>query len=535
MSFDINTNISSLQAQDYLRVNSDFQAKTINRVTSGLRIINSGDDAAGLAVANGYRSDQAVLTQGIRNANDGLSTLQTIDGGMKNISQLLDRARTLATQSASDTFTGDRSVLNSEFQNVLSEINRQAESIGMTSGGDFAKSMSVFIGGGRSDSSGTTAISNGSVTVDLSSSLLDTTHLGLSANGVQGVDVRSGAGNLAAALGAAAGTAKLDFTGAGFSTPVTVDFSTNFDAAHITDENALVNAINSAIATAGQSSSAFADANIRASVDASTGQLTFTSSKAFTVADTGALVGDAGSILLGDAAVHDVASSAVAAVSVNAGGVTLGTQTATFSWTDSSGVAHSEAVALPTATNNTPTKIVNTINADNTLQNAGIFAVLKDATHIDFMKADGGAFQMSLKYDATGANGLNAAGGQDGTSTYVSVNAAPADGGLASANAVDIGTSGNATNAVTALSNAVATLGQIQGNVGKAENQLGYAINLAQSQNTNLAAAESRIRDADLASEAANLTKAQILIQAGTAALAQANTSSQAVLALLKG
>jgi flagellin len=103
MAFDINTNIASLQAQQYLRVNSDFQAKTINRVTSGLRIISSGDDAAGLAIANGYRSDQSVLTQGIRNANDGLSNLQTIDGGMNNISMLLDRARTLATQSASGT------------------------------------------------------------------------------------------------------------------------------------------------------------------------------------------------------------------------------------------------------------------------------------------------------------------------------------------------------------------------------------------------------------------------------------------------
>src|SRR5713101_8981533 len=122
MSFDINTNITSLQAQQYLRVNSDFQSKTINRVTSGLRILSSGDDAAGLAIANGFRSDQAVLSQGIRNANDGLSTLQTIDGGMNNISMLLDRARTLATQSASGTFNGDRSVLNAEFQSVLSEI-----------------------------------------------------------------------------------------------------------------------------------------------------------------------------------------------------------------------------------------------------------------------------------------------------------------------------------------------------------------------------------------------------------------------------
>src|ERR1700759_486887 len=106
MSFAINTNIASLTAQNYLRVTSNFQNKTIEEVTSGLRIVNSGDDAAGLAIANGYRSDEAVLTQGVLNANDGLSQLQTADGGISNISQLLDRARTLATQSGSGAFTG---------------------------------------------------------------------------------------------------------------------------------------------------------------------------------------------------------------------------------------------------------------------------------------------------------------------------------------------------------------------------------------------------------------------------------------------
>ena len=66
MAFTINTNIASMQAQEYLRATSDFQAKTINKVTSGLRIVNAGDDAAGLAIANFYRSDQAVLAQGVR-------------------------------------------------------------------------------------------------------------------------------------------------------------------------------------------------------------------------------------------------------------------------------------------------------------------------------------------------------------------------------------------------------------------------------------------------------------------------------------
>ena len=148
MSFYINTNVASLQAQDYLNQTQANQNQTILEVTSGLRIVNSGDDAAGLAIANGYRSDEAVLTQGIQNANDGLSQLQIADGGISNISQLLDRARTLATESASGTFTGNRGVLNSEFQSVVTEINRQAQAIGLNQGGTFAKTLTTFIGGG---------------------------------------------------------------------------------------------------------------------------------------------------------------------------------------------------------------------------------------------------------------------------------------------------------------------------------------------------------------------------------------------------
>ena len=164
MSFSINTNIASLQAQQSLQKTQSFLNQTIGEVTSGLRIVNSGDDAAGLAIANNYRSTESVLTQGIRNANDGLSQLQVADGGISNISQLLDRARTLATQSASGAFTGDRNVLNAEFKSVLQEIDRQAESIGLNAGGTFAKNLSVLIGGGQA-SNGITATQNGSVDI----------------------------------------------------------------------------------------------------------------------------------------------------------------------------------------------------------------------------------------------------------------------------------------------------------------------------------------------------------------------------------
>src|SRR6201991_4733520 len=104
MSLSIQTNVNSLVPQENLRVNSDFQSMTIQRLTSGYRINSSGDDAAGLAVANKFRSDVAELSQGVRNANDGISTLQIVDGGLNNISKTLDRLKTLATQSASGTF-----------------------------------------------------------------------------------------------------------------------------------------------------------------------------------------------------------------------------------------------------------------------------------------------------------------------------------------------------------------------------------------------------------------------------------------------
>src|SRR5436853_3828115 len=135
MPFSIQTNVNSLIAQENLRVNSNFQGQTIQRLTSGYRINQSGDDAAGLAIANKLRSDTAELMQGVRNANDGISQLQIIDGGMNNVSKMLDRLRTLTTQSASGTITGDYEALKSEFESLITEIYRQAQTIDQQTGG----------------------------------------------------------------------------------------------------------------------------------------------------------------------------------------------------------------------------------------------------------------------------------------------------------------------------------------------------------------------------------------------------------------
>ena len=171
----IQTNVNSLVAQQNLSVNTKFQSQTIGQLTSGYRINQSGDDAAGLAVANKFRSTVAELSQGVANGNDATAQLQIMDGGMSNISSILDRLKTLATQSASATFTGNRTTVNSEFQNDLLEIDRQAQSIGLNTNGTFAKSLDVFLGLG----SGSSSLSNGIVTLGLTASAVDSQSLGM--------------------------------------------------------------------------------------------------------------------------------------------------------------------------------------------------------------------------------------------------------------------------------------------------------------------------------------------------------------------
>src|SRR5271168_1611727 len=156
MSLTFQTNVTSLVAQQNLQTNTASLDNAITQLTSGFRINSSGDDAAGLAVANGFRSNITELQQGVRNANDGSAILQTIDGGLNNISNILDQLQQLATQSASGTFSGSRATLNQEFQTLLGEVNRQAANIGLASGGgtttasQYNNELGVYIGGGSS-------------------------------------------------------------------------------------------------------------------------------------------------------------------------------------------------------------------------------------------------------------------------------------------------------------------------------------------------------------------------------------------------
>jgi flagellin len=176
LSFSVVTNLGSLNAQAALTLTSNSLQKTLGRLSSGLRINSSADDAAGLAIANRDMLDRSALSAGIQAANDGISTLQIEDGAMNSISSLLDRALTLAAQSASDTFAGSRATLDNEFQSVMAEITRTATAAGLNTGNANLNGRSVFVGNTQTNTS--VAVSYVSFAL---TTAVDSTGLGISA------------------------------------------------------------------------------------------------------------------------------------------------------------------------------------------------------------------------------------------------------------------------------------------------------------------------------------------------------------------
>jgi flagellin len=165
-SFSVVTNIASANAQSNLVGTNLGLNRALSRLSSGFRINSSGDDAAGLAVANSYRNDVAIMNQGVRNANDGMSKLQIKDSALANISTILDRMATLATQAASDSNGVDIGKLSDEFEELTLEIDREAAVAELSTGGSF----SVFV-------SSETTVANGAISGTLTA--VTTTDLGV--------------------------------------------------------------------------------------------------------------------------------------------------------------------------------------------------------------------------------------------------------------------------------------------------------------------------------------------------------------------
>jgi flagellin len=484
MSISFQTNYASLVAQNNLNMNGDFQQNTIQQLTSGYRINFSRDDAAGLAVANTYRDSIAQLTQGVLNANDGLSGLQIADGGISNITTMLDRLKTLATESASTTFTGDRANINVEYQQLVTDISRQASNIGLNANGKYNTVNSVYIGGGTA--------ANSLVTIDLSGpgNQVDAAGLGIANTSVLGGGTEL-TGN----------AIRLDAPGATFLNGATQTFTfsliSNNAATAVTakvdggagslTEQQVLSQLNGQLSQYGISAQVGAD-----------GQINFGGGTAFTVNTTTADATDQIATTATSATNNGVFSTAGAAA------YTGKVETLTFQ--NGQGTA---AVALTAA--DTLTSALAKINAQTS--SIGVYAVQNTAgTGISFQSVS--EFQAST---TAAAGTFTATGAQAITSPTSSATA-----------------TGNAVAAITAIDTAIQQIGDVQSNIGAGENKLQYATQLANSQIVNFSAAESRIRDADVAAEAANLSKAQVLEQSSIAAMAQANSAPQALLKLLQ-
>jgi flagellin len=187
-----------LNAQAALTLTSNNLQKTLGRLSSGIRTNSSADDDAGFAIANRDMLDRSGLAAGIQAANDGISKLQIEDGAMNSISSLLDRALTLAAQSASDAFVGSRSTLDNEFQFVLAEINRTATAAGLNTGNVNLNCRSVFVGNTQTNTS--VAVRYISFAINTA---VDSEGLGISA---QKLSDQTGATTALAAIQIAAGT-----------------------------------------------------------------------------------------------------------------------------------------------------------------------------------------------------------------------------------------------------------------------------------------------------------------------------------------
>lgn len=485
MSNSIQTNVDSIIAQNNLQINNDFKSQTIQRLTSGYRINSSSDDAAGLAVANQFRSNVAELTQGVRNANDGISALQIIDGGLNNISHMLDRLKTLATESATDTFSGSRGTLNTEYQTLLGEINRQAQNIGLSSGAGvgarYSQNIGVYIGG----SAGVQA--NAVVNVDMGGSKVDSSGLGIQSTNILGgaASTLANSNDLSAGGILASGETQAFTVRTANAAPLTVTIAGPAAASGLSSSD-VVDQFNKQLTGTGINAAIGSDGKLQF----------FGGDTAFSI-DAAAASGGTG------------VTSALSADMTNANlnntvltpGATVAGDTLNFN-------VNGNSITVTLGTGDSAATIAKNVNS--ALNAYGIQAVV-DST--------GGLVNL----EGTTAFTVSAGGG------------GPESFGVQTAATAGASNTANANAAIAALTSAVNNLGVVQGKVGTGQNQLQYAVDLASSQISSFSAAQSRIRDADVATEASNLTKAQVLQQSSIAALAQANQEPQALLTLLKG
>lgn len=419
----INTNVSSTLAANALTKNERAMTVSMERLSTGLRINSAKDDAAGLAISSRMSAQISGLNQAVRNANDGISLLQTAEGATIEVSNMLQRMRELAVQSASDTNTSsDRSYLDLEYKQLMSEITRVAES---TEWNGMKILNNTEVGSSVASGSGTAR----------------EVKFQIGSNANQTVSVSLKDFSFSTGTAATPGEYQINMLADDFSTADTIEFT-------ITRGGTATN---------------------------------------FTV--TGF-----------------TAPAAAAATS-----------------------AEVDAIS---------TKIANIVNNTVGFQNVTFSTV---GTTISITDSEGGvvsAFDSSAagtSLASSGALSTKVAGVSAGVAADpATANAAAVFGGSARLNDTSLTSQANSNTAIQRLDVAIDSLNAERATLGSVMSRLTYAADNLANVSQNTEASRSRIQDADYAAETTELARTQIIAQAGTAMLAQANQVKQTVLSLLK-
>jgi flagellin len=475
MAMTINTNLASIDAQrNQSRTQNDLST-AIARLSSGLRINSAKDDAAGLAISDRFTAQIRGVNQAARNANDGISLAQTAEGALASVTDNLQRIRELAVQSANATNSAsDRASLQQEVSQLTAEIDRVA-------------TQTSFNGTNLLDGSFTAKTFQVGANVGQTITVASIASARTSALGAyQGYSLANASIGTAAA-GVQALTVNVGGTGAVALGSVSVD------------AKAIAAAINN-----GNISGLTATANATA-VAAGTSTNNATAAGTATVTINGVAISIAG--VNGAAALAGNRANAVAAINAQSAA------TGVVATDTGSGVS----LAAADGRNITTAFAVGTFTA-GTMADFGLAAAATTGATINVnYVAPSGVSGNVVFAQATGFNNTTAIAG---TGTAVG--------------AIDISTVAGANAALSSVDAALATVSSSRASLGAVQNRFSSTISNLQTASENLSAARSRITDADFAQETANLSRAQVLQQAGTAMVAQANQLPQQVLTLLR-
>ncbi|WP_308418580.1 flagellin N-terminal helical domain-containing protein [Chitinimonas arctica] len=528
----INTNIPSLNAQRNLDNSAQGLSTSLQRLSSGLRINSAKDDAAGLAISERFSAQIRGGQQALRNANDGVSLAQVGEGALQQMGDILQRVRELSVQSANATNSaGDRAALNSEVTQLVAELDRFAVSTDFNGlklfdgtfgtsiyqiGANANQTITATTHNLRTTNYGTQQVGN------FQTATYATTGTGLTTAGIQmtsGTVVSGILANPVLSINGGNGSAAINTINSGSSAR---DVAAAINGVGNTGVRATARTV-ATIAFTGVTGQSYS-LNV-------TGANTNTVNINFTISDPRTAQG------LSDVltAFNDKASQTGITARLNSDntGIVLTADDGSDILLQTAANTVSGGISLSGANGNTISISAQGSGAGTTAGAGASGNILRIGGQVT-LDSDKSYSMITSGFSFTSGTVATSGSGIAGTSGLAVVSGAVVASTLQSVSTLDISTFDNATRALRIIDSALTTVTSQRAAFGALQSRFAATIANLQVNTENLTASRSRIRDADFAQETANLTRAQILQQAGTAMLAQANALPNQVLSLLR-